>query len=320
MDYKKDSVTPPLISNSRRSFFKRGLYALSLTASMFYWPQLLKAQVVTVKSFITNKLKKLQRTVELDDKITKLDYTSRYNNFYELGTGKYDPQLKADSLVTEPWNVVVDGFCENGGEYSLQSLIKDIAIEERVYRFRCVEAWSAVIPWAGFSLSKLIEKLKPTQEAKFVAFESIYDRKNPLPGQKRFRSTIRWPYREGLRMDEAMHPLTLIAVGMYNVPLLNQNGAPIRLIVPWKYGFKSIKSIVKISFVDKIPKTTWNMQAPGEYGFYSNVNPFVSHPRWSQAKEKRLGEWLGKRSTEIFNGYSNEVAHLYKGMDLKKFY
>ena len=250
-----------------------------------------------------------------DEKLNSFEDITQYNNFYELGTGKTDPYKNADALVTEPWSVAVEGMCGKPGKYALEDILKPHAFEERIYRLRCVEAWSMVIPWMGFSLADLLGRFEPSSSAKFVAFETLYEPKNPLPGQN--RSVIDWPYREGLRMDEAMHPLSFMAVGLYGKPLPNQNGAPLRLVVPWKYGFKSIKSIVKIKFVEKMPSTSWNMMQPSEYGFYSNVNPNVNHPRWSQARERRLGE-LFKRPTLMFNGYEKEVAGLYKGMDLKR--
>ena len=239
-----------------------------------------------------------------------------YNNFYELGSGKRDPMINADKLKTENWKLTVDGLVENPFTLDVEDLIKKYALEERIYRLRCVEAWSMVIPWIGFELNQLIKKSKPLSSAKYVAFESILDKDN-LPGQR--RNTLNWPYREGLRLDEAMNPLTIISLGLYGRILPNQNGSPIRLVVPWKYGFKSIKSIVKISLVSGEPKTSWNEQSPNEYGFYSNVNPYVSHPRWSQKRERRIGEFR-KRDTEMFNGYANFVSHLYSNMDLKKFF
>ena len=239
-----------------------------------------------------------------------------YNNFYELGSGKRDPMINADKLITENWKLTVDGLVENPLTLDVEALIKNYALEERIYRLRCVEAWSMVIPWIGFELNQLIKKSKPLSSAKYVAFESILDKDN-LPGQK--RNTLNWPYREGLRLDEAMNPLTIISLGLYGRVLPNQNGSPIRLVVPWKYGFKSIKSIVKISLVSEEPRTSWNEQSPSEYGFYSNVNPNVSHPRWSQKRERRIGEFR-KRDTEMFNGYAKFVSYMYSNMDLKKFF
>ncbi|MEK9906673.1 MAG: protein-methionine-sulfoxide reductase catalytic subunit MsrP [Gammaproteobacteria bacterium] len=239
---------------------------------------------------------------------------SSYNNFYELGSGKRDPMMNASKLNTEDWTVSVEGEVENKFILNKDDFVNKFPLEERIYRLRCVEAWSMVVPWIGFELNQIIKLAKPTYKAKYVAFESVYDPEN-LPGQK--RNILAWPYREGLRLDEAVNPLTILSVGLYGRILPNQNGSPIRLIVPWKYGFKSIKSIKKISFVENIPDTSWNLEAPSEYGFYSNVNPYVSHPRWSQKRERRIGEFR-KRDTLMFNGYSDHVAHLYEGMDLTK--
>ena len=239
-----------------------------------------------------------------------------YNNFYEFGTGKADPAQNAHTLKTRPWTVMCEGEIKKPQRIDIDALIKMFPLEERVSRFRCVEAWSMVIPWVGFSLSKLLQKLEPTSRAKYVAFETLYDPKQ-MPGQQ--REVLQWPYSEGLRMDEAMHPLAMLSVGMYGRVLPNQNGAPIRLIVPWKYGFKSIKSVVKIRLVEQQPKTAWNVSNPSEYGFYSNVNPDVDHPRWTQKKERRIGDFL-RRKTLMFNGYSTQVGKLYAGMDLKNLF
>ena len=246
------------------------------------------------------------------------DITS-YNNFYEFGTGKEDPKRNAGGLTTDPWSIVVDGLVERPGTYDLADLTKGAALEERIYRFRCVEAWSMVIPWIGFELSHVLNRVGVRPGAKYVAFETLV-RPEEMPGQR--RAILEWPYREGLRLDEAMHPLTIMATGLYGEPMPNQNGAPIRLVVPWKYGFKSIKSIVRISLTDTQPPATWNMMQPQEYGFYSNVNPQVDHPRWSQASERRVGGGLFARriDTQMFNGYAEHVAGLYAGMDLAKFY
>ena len=242
-----------------------------------------------------------------------------YNNFYEFGTRKGDPAKHAHNLTTEPWSVKIDGVCDNPGEYSVHELIEKYSVEERIYRLRCVEAWSMVVPWIGFELGKLIEDSLPDSKAKFVAFETLV-RPEEMVGQR--SGFLDWPYREGLRMDEAMNPLTILSVGLYGELMPNQNGAPIRLVVPWKYGFKSIKSIVKITFTEEMPPTTWYDQNPREYGFYSNVNPNVSHPRWSQAEERVIGTGLfaKKIPTLMFNGYEEHVAHLYEGMDLAENY
>jgi sulfoxide reductase catalytic subunit YedY len=237
-----------------------------------------------------------------------------YNNFYELGTDKSDPAANAHRLKTRPWTVAFDGEIAKPQSIDIDTLLARFPLEERVYRLRCVEAWSMVIPWVGFPLGPLIKQLEPSSRAKYVAFTTKLA-PDELPGQK--TGALEWPYVEGLRMDEALHPLTILAVGLYGRVLPNQDGAPIRLVVPWKYGFKSIKSIVRVSFVENQPPTSWNRQAPGEYGFYSNVNPEVDHPRWSQATERRIGE-LRRRQTLAFNGYGKEVAGLYAGMDLRK--
>ncbi len=258
------------------------------------------------------------------DELTSEATATTYNNFYELGTDKGDPVKYADKLVTDPWSVVVDGECNAPGTFTIEDILKPHAIEERIYRFRCVEAWSMVIPWNGFALGDLLKRFKPNANAKYVAFETVQD--DNLPGMS--SRVLDWPYVEGLRIDEAMHPLAFMAIGMYGNVIPNQNGAPMRLVVPWKYGYKSIKSIVRISFTEKQPPTSWNMSAPHEYGFYSNVNPDVSHPRWSQAKERRLsGDTSGlaalfsaKIPSQFMNGYGEEVAELYADMDLKKFF
>ncbi len=250
------------------------------------------------------------------EKPTEYEAITEYCNFYEFGTGKSDPAKNAHSLVTSPWNVVVEGECEKPGKYSLEDLLKPMNIEERVYRFRCVEGWSMVIPWMGFQLSDLIKRMQPTSKAKYVYFETLLDPEH-MPGQK--RAVLDWPYVEGLRMDEAMNPLTLMGTGIYGKDLLNQNGAPLRLVVPWKYGFKSIKSIARIRFLETQPVNSWQKANKHEYGFFSNVNPNVSHPRWSQRKERRIGQFR-KIKTQMFNGYGEQVASLYSGMDLKKYF
>ncbi|WP_370229167.1 protein-methionine-sulfoxide reductase catalytic subunit MsrP [Cognatishimia sp.] len=242
-----------------------------------------------------------------------------YNNFYEFGTGKDDPAKNAHTLTTSPWTVKIDGLVDNPGDYSFEDIMSKMTIEERIYRFRCVEAWSMVVPWNGFELADLLNMAGVKSRAKYVAFETLV-RPEEMPGQ-RFR-TLDWPYVEGLRLDEAMHPLTLMATGIYGKDMPKQNGAPIRLVVPWKYGFKSIKSIVRITLTDKQPPTSWNKANAREYGFYSNVNPNVDHPRWSQASERTIGGGLFARRKEtlMFNGYEDEVASLYEGMDLTRFY
>lgn len=249
---------------------------------------------------------------------TLKDITS-YNNFYEFGWDKGDPVKHAHQLTTDPWSVEIGGMVERPGSYGLEDILANVTLEERIYRFRCVEAWSMVIPWVGFELASLLNRAGVQPGAKFVAFETLY-RPNEMPGQR--AGGIDWPYREGLRLDEAMHPLSIMATGLYGEELPNQNGAPIRLVVPWKYGFKSIKSIVKITLTDREPVTTWKALQPREYGFYANVNPEVDHPRWSQATERRVGAGIfaGREPTLKFNGYEDQVAALYSGMDLRKNY
>jgi sulfoxide reductase catalytic subunit YedY len=246
------------------------------------------------------------------ERVSVYEDVTHYNNYYEFGTRKDDPARNAGTLRTRPWSVVVDGECEAPGHIDIDELIRPHALEERIYRHRCVEAWSIVVPWVGFPLADLLKRFKPTAKAKYVAFYTLFD---PQQMPETARGVLDWPYREGLRIDEAMHPLAFLSVGMYGHVLPNQNGAPLRLTIPWKYGFKSIKSIVRIQFVEWQPETTWNELGPQEYGFYSNVNPQVDHPRWSQARERRLGE-LFKRDTLMFNGYP-EVASLYADMDLR---
>jgi sulfoxide reductase catalytic subunit YedY len=256
------------------------------------------------------------KVVTTDEKLNSFNDITSYNNFYEFGMGKDDPQRFAGRMKTSPWTVKIDGLCNKPADYLIEDLIRPHALEERIYRLRCVEAWSMVIPWIGIPLSEILKRAEPTSKATFVEFTTLL-RPSEMPGQK--TSALEWPYVEGLRMDEAMHPLTILAVGLYGKTLMNQNGAPIRLVVPWKYGFKSIKSIVRIRFVDRQPKTAWNEANPGEYGFFSNVNPEVDHPRWTQARERRIGEYFPRR-TLMFNGYGDQVASMYAGMDLKKYY
>ena len=298
-DISENEVTDQSIYENRRKFMKTaagiGIAAVS---------GLPIAQAKTVSPYST------------DEKQTDYKDITTYCNFYEFGTGKSDPAKNAHTLVTSPWDVLIEGECEKPGKYNLEDLLKPVSVEERVYRFRCVEGWSMVIPWMGFQLSDLIKRMQPTSKAKYVYFETLYDPVQ-MPGQK--RAVLDWPYAEGLRMDEAMNPLTLMGTGIYGKDLLNQNGAPLRLVVPWKYGFKSIKSIAKIRFSETQPVSSWQKANKQEYGFFSNVNPEVSHPRWSQRKERRIGQFR-KIKTKKFNGYEKEVASIYAGMDLKKFY
>ena len=263
------------------------------------------------------KLENVKKSaLSVDEKPNKWEDITTYNNYYEFGTDKDSPSMLARNYKTEPWTVAVEGECAKKGNMSLEDILKGETLEERIYRHRCVEAWSMVIPWVGFPLANLIKKCEPTSKAKYIEFTTAYDIKQ-MPGLR--SSVLRWPYVEGLRMDEAMHPLALMTVGLYGEVLPNQDGAPLRLAVPWKYGFKHIKSINKIRFVEKQPLNTWQESASQEYGFYANVNPSVDHPRWSQATERRIGEFL-RRKTLMFNGYGDQVAGLYSGMDLKRNY
>ena len=252
----------------------------------------------------------------VDEPRTPFEAITRYNNFYEFGTDKEDPARYAGGMTVRPWSLAIDGLCAKPGTYDVDQLIKENRLEERVYRLRCVEAWSMVIPWVGFPLADVLKRAEPLGSARFVAMQTLLDPAQ-MPGQR--RAVLDWPYVEGLRLDEATHPLAILAVGLYGEALPNQNGAPIRLVVPWKYGFKGIKSIVRIRFVEAMPPTSWNLQAPHEYGFYANVNPAVDHPRWSQKRERRIGEFF-RRDTLPFNGYADQVASLYAGMDLKQWF
>jgi len=274
------------------------------------------AALFTTRARAAAKLAAVKGPFSTDEKPTPFQDVSTYNNFYEFGTGKDEPARNAGSLKTSPWSIQVEGAVAKPKVFDLDAVMKLAPLEERIYRHRCVEAWSIVVPWIGFPLNALIKAVEPTAKARYVAFQSLYDSKYMLSERA---AGIDFPYVEGLRMDEAMHPLALLCFGMYGQVLPNQDGAPVRLVVPWKYGFKSIKSIVRIKFVEKEPPTTWNLSYMREYGFYSNVNPTVDHPRWSQATERRLGEFY-KRKTLMFNGYADQVASLYTGMDLRKYY
>jgi methionine sulfoxide reductase catalytic subunit len=305
-DILPSEITPPEIYRERRRFMQ-GVAALAAGAALGLAREAgagVKLPGVRASAY------------RLSDARTPYKDVTTYNNFYEFGTGKGDPARNAGTLRTRPWTVAVEGEVGNPAVYDIDRLLRLAPLEERVYRMRCVEGWSMVIPWVGFPLRELIRRAAPTGNAKYVEFVTLHDREQ-MPGQR--SRVLDWPYVEGLRLDEAMHPLTLLAVGLYGEVLPNQNGAPIRLVVPWKYGFKSAKSLVAIRFVEKQPLTAWMAAAPREYGFYSNVNPQVDHPRWSQAKERRIGEFR-KRDTLMFNGYANEVAGLYGGMDLKRFF
>tara|TARA_A100001011_G_scaffold229031_1_gene237163 strand:- start:212 stop:1135 length:924 start_codon:yes stop_codon:yes gene_type:complete len=302
--FKYSEITPKEIFFNRRDLLKTGLCSSILATNVSLgW-----ASSTPVKSkWSTNR------------EPNSYDDITSYNNFYEFGTDKSDPAKYAHKLTIDPWKVEIGGLVEKPGFYDLDDLVSDIVLEERIYAFRCVEGWSMVIPWLGFSLSKILKKIEPKNAAKYVAFETLF-RPEEMFGQR--YKILSWPYREGLTIAEAMHPLTILSTGLYGEELPKQNGAPLRLVVPWKYGFKSIKSIVKINLTDKQPQSSWNMQNPSEYGFYSNVNPEVDHPRWSQATERPIGNGLfaKRRKTLKFNGYGTEVASLYSGMDLRKHY
>ncbi len=306
-------ITPQQVYEERRAFIAR--MALGAVAGGALWEMANREAFAQAPAARLNA--KLNPALSSLDKQTPFKDATTYNNFYEFGLDKDDPARNAHTLRTRPWTVQVEGAVNKPMRFDIDTLLKLAPLEERVYRLRCVEGWSMVIPWVGYSLSALIKQVEPTGNAKFVEFVTLADPKQ-MPGVR--SRVLDWPYVEGLRIDEAMHPLTLLGLGMYGQTLPNQNGAPVRLVVPWKYGFKSAKSIVKIRFVEKMPRTAWNVSAPSEYGFYSNVNPEVDHPRWSQATERRIGEdgfFQKKRKTLMFNGYP-EVASLYAGMDLKK--
>ncbi|MDH5711376.1 MAG: protein-methionine-sulfoxide reductase catalytic subunit MsrP [Gammaproteobacteria bacterium] len=305
-DIKPSEITPKSVYLDRRRFMKQAIASCLLLATDAMMPAWAK-RWPDLNASVYNT----------DDTLTSLDDITSYNNFYELGTSKTDPAKNAHLFNPQPWTITVEGECNKTGVFNLEDFIKPYALKEYIYRLRCVEGWSMVVPWVGFSLADMLKQFEPNSNAKYVEFTTLLD-KSRLPGQS--RRVLSWPYTEGLRIDEAMNPLPIMAVGLYGDILPSQNGAPIRLVVPWKYGFKSIKSIVKIRFVETQPKTTWNELAPDEYGFYSNVNPDVDHPRWSQKTERRIGEpfWKPKHKTLVFNGYADQVAHLYNGMDLTK--
>ena len=305
-DIPASEITPREVYLNRRQFMA-GIAAFAAAPALAAPappPRGQKLPAVKPGRFSTNEAK------------TPFDAVTTYNNFYEFGTGKSDPAENAHTLKTRPWTVAVEGEIRRPRIYDIDELLKFAPLEERIYRLRCVEGWSMVIPWVGFPLAELIRRAEPTGNAKFVEFISLHDPRQ-MPNQR--SSVLDWPYIEGLRIDEAHHPLTLLAVGLYGETLPRQNGAPVRLVVPWKYGFKSAKSIVRIRFVEKAPLTTWMRAAPNEYGFFSNVNPKVDHPRWSQARERRIGKFF-KRETLMFNGYAEQVAHLYRGLDLRKYF
>jgi sulfoxide reductase catalytic subunit YedY len=307
-------VTPKAVYLDRRKFLQAmGIVGATAVASKRLFELAMPSQIALAATKFDSLVKSPFSTTE---KQTPSEAVTHYNNFYEFGTDKTDPAKNAQKFNTSNWVVSVEGDVAKPRKFTMDEILKMAPLEERIYRMRCVEAWSIVVPWVGFSFSNLVKLVEPTEKAKFVAFQSYYDSRQMPQGRW---AGIEFPYVEGLRMDEAMNPLTLLCVGMYSESLPNQDGAPVRMVIPWKYGFKGIKSLVKIKFQSKMPPTTWNLSAPNEYGFYSNVNPHVDHPRWSQAKERRLGE-IFRRDTLMFNGYGDQVASLYNGMDLKKNY
>ncbi len=307
-DLKSSDITPKSLYMRRREFIKSTGLAILGSHALFS---------AALAGYGNKAIEHTKSTkFNTDESLTKYSAVTSYNNFYEFGTDKTDPAKNAHTLTTSPWNVAITGEIEKPGTYSLEDILKPHTLEERIYRFRCVERWSMVVPWIGFPLADLIKRFNPTSKAKYVEFKTLL-RPGEMPGQR--RAILNWPYVEGLRIDEAMHPLTMLVVGLYGEVLPNQNGAPLRLMVPWKYGFKSIKSIASIHFTEQQPVSSWTQAAADEYGFYSNVNPDVDHPRWSQRRERRIGEFF-KRDTKMFNGYANQVAHLYDGMDLRKFF
>jgi sulfoxide reductase catalytic subunit YedY len=312
-EIRSSEITPKFLYVSRRSFIASAAALAGAAAAGKKAVELFSPKESVEAG---NKLQYTESKYNTTEKETPYKDVTTYNNFYEFSTDKSGPSELAGRFQPHPWTVAIEGEVKKRKSLDIDTLLKLSPLEERIYRHRCVEGWSMVIPWVGLPLSTLINAAEPTSKARYIAFETVY-RPGQMPGQN--RSVLQWPYVEGLRMDEAMNPLTILAVGLYGETLPNQNGAPIRLVVPWKYGFKSIKSIVKVRFVEKQPPTTWNIAAPNEYGFYSNVNPHVDHPRWSQAKERRIGEFF-KRDTLMFNGYGDQVASMYSGMDLKKYF
>jgi sulfoxide reductase catalytic subunit YedY len=313
-EIKESEITPESVYNSRRNFLRAGAVGAMGALAGGLWARDSFGRPVMTQAELAGIVKSPLST---DEEQNSWEQITGYNNFYEFGMGKDDPARYAHEMNIDPWSVKVEGMVGKPGDYSVDDLIKPNKLEERIYRFRCVEAWSAVIPWVGAPLKDVLERLQPESGAKYVAFETL-NRPDEMRGQR--TRSLQWPYIEGLRLDEAMHPLTLLAVGLYGRALPNQNGAPIRLIVPWKYGYKSIKSIVNIKLTKDEPPTSWNVANAREYGFYSNVNPEVSHPRWSQATERPLGGFLKNKKTLMFNGYADQVAAMYDGMDLSKYH
>ncbi len=321
-DIKSSEITDQKLYLSRRLFMRGAVLTASTVATGFLYRKLLapEAQQPEPSGIAAPGPDGAPKKWGLpgEDATTYQDIT-HYNNFYEFGTDKYSPARRAQQLVTRPWTIAVEGLVNKPKVFDLDELLRLWPQEDRIYRLRCVERWSMVIPWLGFPLAALLKEVEPLGSAQYVAFETANDLKRNIPQTSEFESGLDWPYVEGLRLDEAMHPLTTLATGIYGEPLLPQNGAPIRLVVPWKYGYKSIKSVVRIRLVEGVPPTSWNLAASNEYGFYSNVNPEVDHPRWSQSTERRIGEYT-QRKTLLFNGYADEVASLYAGMDLNYYH
>ena len=316
-DIRESEITPQALYLRRREFLQATGASLVAAATTAASGSLLTADLEAAQNPNAQKLTVAKKSdFSTTEKLNSYKDVTTYNNFYEFGLDKGDPARYASSLRPRPWSIVVEGQCGKPGTYNIEDIMKWFPLEERIYRLRCVEAWSMVIPWIGFPLADFVKRFEPTTKAKYVEFKTLVDLRQ-MPGQS--EPQLPWPYTEGLRMDEALHPLTIIAVGLYGEVLPNQNGAPIRLVVPWKYGFKSIKSIVRMRFVENQPLNTWQQTRAVEYGFFANVNPAVDHPRWSQASERRLGEFF-RRKTLPFNGYADQVASLYAGMDLRKFY
>jgi sulfoxide reductase catalytic subunit YedY len=317
-DIAESEVTPRDIYVRRREFLKvAGNTALAVTAAGAIGGVLTSTEEAEAQNPNAQKLTNLKKSpFDTDEKLNSYKDVTTYNNFYEFGLDKSDPSRYAGALKPRPWSVVVEGQCAKPGNYNIEDVMKWFPLEERIYRMRCVEAWSMVIPWVGFPLADFVKRFQPTGQAKYIKFTTLVDPRQ-MPGQT--VPNLKWPYVEGLRLDEALHPLAIMAVGLYGEVLPNQNGAPIRLVVPWKYGFKGIKSIVRVTFQEQQPLNTWQQTRADEYGFYANVNPDVDHPRWSQKSERRLGEFF-RRKTLPFNGYADQVASLYSGMDLRKFY
>lgn len=316
-DLRESDVTPKETYLRRREFLAVAGGTAVAVATNGLGPVFTGTPTAAAQNPAAQKLANLKKSpFSTDEKLNSYKDITTYNNFYEFGLDKADPGKYAHTLKPRPWSVVVEGQCARPGTYNIEDIMKYAPLEERIYRLRCVEAWSMVVPWVGYPLSEFLKRFEPTSKAKYVEFKTLVDTRQ-MPGQT--EPALNWPYVEGLRMDEAMHPLTLLGLGLYGEVLPNQNGAPIRLVVPWKYGFKSIKSIVRVRFVESEPVNTWKQQQSSEYGFFANVNPQVDHPRWTQGSERRLGEFF-RRKTLMFNGYGDQVASLYAGMDLRKFY